>query len=412
LLKKTSAIRATTADTVLKFPVRVSFLELFHHIEKTLVQGKPYCMKKSLCTLAIVLATATMLSGQSGRVFSKGHIKKSIIKAARWQLKNPKHELYDWTNGAFYAGLFAAWEVTKNKKLYKALLRMGQKNDWKPGKRLQHADDYAISQTYIDLYRAEKNVRMILPTIDSLDKFMAVPYPAEGIKQIAWWWCDALFMAPPAMVKLSVTSGSDKYMRFSDKLFRETHDLLFDQQEHLFYRDLRYVPDTEYTEFSSEANGKKIFWGRGNGWVLAGLARVLDELPEDYSERPFYIDLYKKMAARIAALQQGDGLWRASLLDPEAYPGGEASGSGFYVFALAWGINNGVLDRERYIDTVRKGWAGLNTLLQDGVYVGWVQPIGADPRSNFSAESWEVYGTGAFLLAGCEVYRLVDRGIL
>jgi rhamnogalacturonyl hydrolase YesR len=139
---------------------------------------------------------------------------------------------------------------------------------------------------------------------------------------------------------------------------------------------------------------------------MGGLARILQELPDDYPKRGFYTDLFIKMAARIVTLQQADGLWRTSLLDPDSYPGGEASGSGFYCFALAWGINNGILDRETYLPVVKKAWAGLNSLITPDGYIGWVQPIGADPQKGFSPQSWEVYGTGAFLLAGSEVIRL------
>src|SRR5690606_9813659 len=127
-----------------------------------------------------------------------------------------------------------------------------------------------------------------------------------------------------------------------------------------------------------ESNGEKIFWSRGNGWVLAGLVRVLDELPKDYPKRAFYEKNYKEMAARIITLQQPDGLWRASLLDPGAYPGGEASGSGFFCYALAWGINNGLLDKNTYLPVVEKAWVGMNSLIQPDGRVGWTQPIGAD----------------------------------
>ena len=139
---------------------------------------------------------------------------------------------------------------------------------------------------------------------------------------------------------------------------------------------------------------------------MGGLVRILEELPKAYESYSFYEELYKEMAARIATLQQDDGLWRASLLDPESYPGGEASGSGFYTYALAWGINNGVLDKEAYLPLVRKAWIGLTTLIQPDGHIGWCQPVGADPRKNFTADSWEVYGTGAFLLAGSEVIKI------
>jgi rhamnogalacturonyl hydrolase YesR len=129
-------------------------------------------------------------------------------------------------------------------------------------------------------------------------------------------------------------------------------------------------------------------------------------MPTDYAERAFYVELFKEMSARVLALQQADGLWRTSLLDPDAYPGGEGSGSAFHCYALAWGVNQKILDKQTYLPAVKKGWVGLNTLVTPDGKVGWVQPIGADPRKNFNAESWESYGAGAYLLAGSEIIKL------
>ncbi len=360
-------------------------------------------------TISILILLSVVLAGYPAKkpdpVFDKKSIQATMTKAAQWQLKNPKHELNDWTNGAFYAGLMAAWKSTGSKELYAAMMAMGKKNEWKPGTRLHHADDYAICQTYIDLYRIEKNPAMIKATVDSVNKMMEVPYPAKGIEKITWWWCDALFMAPPTLVKLGVTLKDNKYLEYNDKLFKETVDLLFNDKESLFARDLRYVWGAGETDVK-ERNGEHVFWSRGNGWVMAGLARLLTELPKNWPTREYYLDIYKKMAKRIAGLQQPDGLWRASLLDPKSYPGGEASGSGFYCYALAWGINNGILPKKEYLPVVQQAWRGLNSLVTTDGYVGWVQPIGADPQKDFSPQSWEVYGTGAFLLAGSEMIKL------
>lgn len=366
-------------------------------------------MKRTLLfLLATMVALVNVSAKNKDKVFNPKHIKKAMTTAAMWQLANPKHNLYDWTNGAFYAGISAAYRTTNDKKLLEAMMDMGEKNQWKPGPRLHHADDYAICQTYMDVYRIKKDQAMIQPFIDNMEKFMVTPYPAKGIEKITWWWCDALFMAPPAMAKLSMTTGDKRFMEKSDQLFHECYDMLYDQEEHLFARDLNYVIKDDASD-KREANGKKIFWSRGNGWVMGGLALLLNELPKDYNERPFYEKLYKEMAQKVASIQQEDGLWRASLLDPESYPGGEASGSGFYTFALAWGINNGLLSKDEYLPVVQKAWKGLNTLIQPDGHVGWTQPIGADPRKNFTAESWEVYGTGAFLLAGSEVIKLKNK---
>ena len=360
-------------------------------------------MKK---TVTLALLIFLVLPGFSfEQIFRKKYIKKAMTTTALWQLAHPNHELDDWTNGAFYAGIMAAYETVHSKELYRAMIDMGETNGWKPGARLHHADDYAICQTYIDLYRLEKDQRMIQPTIDSVNKWISTPYLTGGIRKICWWWCDALFMAPPALVKLGLTLGNKSYLELNDRLFRETVELLWNEEESLFARDLNYVWGYAAKDLK-EANGKKVFWSRGNGWVMGGLTRILKELPLDYPNRGYYLNLYRKMAKKIPSLQQANGLWRASLLDPQSYPGGEASGSGFYCYALAWGINNEILDRATYLPVVRKAWTGLNSLITDEGFVGWVQPIGADPQKNFSPTSWEVYGTGAFLLAGSEVIKL------
>ncbi len=152
--------------------------------------------------------------------------------------------------------------------------------------------------------------------------------------------------------------------------------------------------------------GKKLFWGRGNGWVMGGLVKLLQEMPGHFHGRDFYIQLFREMADRLLELQQPDGLWRTSLLDPGSYPGGEGSGSGFNCYAFAWGVNNKILDKKKFLPATKKAWEGLNALLTNDGKVGWVQPIGADPRKNFNADSWEAYGAGAFLLAASEVIKL------
>jgi rhamnogalacturonyl hydrolase YesR len=185
----------------------------------------------------------------------------------------------------------------------------------------------------------------------------------------------------------------------------QSYRLLYNKEEKLFARDASYLVDANGNG-KRESNGKKVFWSRGNGWVMAGLVRLLKEMPADHPTRAFYISLFKDMSERLLSLQQEDGLWRTSLLDPAAYAGGEGSGTAFNCYALAWGVNNKILDKKLFLPAVKAAWTGLNTLLTPEGKVGWVQPIGADPRRNFNAESWESYGAGAFLLAGSEVIKL------
>ncbi|MBP7476262.1 MAG: glycoside hydrolase family 88 protein [Pyrinomonadaceae bacterium] len=363
-------------------------------------------MKVRLVTILFIIAAITVNTfAQSVDVFKRKNIEARMLSVAKWQLANPKHKLYDWTNGAFYAGIFAAWETTKSPELMKAMLEMGEANEWKAGPRFDHADDIVINQTYLDLYRINKDKKMLQPTIDVAERLKKESGNEVAKHGITWWWCDALFMAPPTLAKLSKITGDRSYLDLNDRFFRETYDRLYDREEKLYARDANFLINDK-GEGRREANGKKIFWSRGNGWVVGGLVRLLKELPKGHPRREFYLIQYQAMMDRLASLQQADGLWRASLLDPDAYPGGEASGSGFDIYAMAWGVNNKILPRDKYLRVIKKGWRALNTLVHPDGKVGWTQPIGADPRRNFTADSWEVYGAGAFLLAGSEVVKL------
>lgn len=368
------------------------------------LRSNPFLALLTLVFLFFAMQPIT-LQAQSTDVFNKNNIKANMLKVTQWQLNNPKHSPTDWTNGAFYAGVVAAYETTKSALIHDSLMALGERTNWRPGARYDHADDIAISQTYIDVYRMKKDRQMIQATIDSVQKLRTVPGREVKNHNITWWWCDALFMAPPTLAKLGVTLKDPSYFTFNDSLFRQTYDLLYNKNEHLFARDASYLINQQ-GEGKREKNGKLVFWSRGNGWVMGGLVRLLDELPKNYPNREYYLTLYREMAEKIITLQQADGLWRASLLDPASYPGGEGSGSGFYCYALAWGINKGILNKEKYKPIVKKAWEGLNTLLSPEGRVGWVQPIGADPQKNFSSESWEVYGAGAFLLAGSQVIKM------
>lgn len=339
---------------------------------------------------------------------SAAAILDSMKKVADWQLTNasPSAAHYKdngWTYAAFYTGVMALDDIAGTPKYHDAMVAMGKENDWKLGPRLYHADDQCVGQAYLELYMKDRNPAMLKPTKDKLDYILAHPssdsleFDKKG-KADRYWWCDSLFMAPPVWARLYKATGDIKYLDFMDKEWWAASDLLYDKDEHLYFRDSRYFTQRE-------ANGKKIFWSRGNGWVTGGLARVLEMMPADYPSRSRYETQFKEMAEKIASLQQPDGLWHASLLDPDSYPLKETSGSGFYVFALAWGVNHGLLNRAKYSPVVRKGWLALEDCVTPEGKLGYVQQVGADPKS-FKPEDYEVYGAGAYLLAGKEMWVL------
>jgi unsaturated rhamnogalacturonyl hydrolase len=328
--------------------------------------------------------------------FERKAIEVAMRKVGDWELERSRPNFsQDWTFAALYAGFMAAARTLPEPRYEDAMLQVGNKFEWKLGPRLIHADDQAIGQTYLELYRDYHEARMIAPTREQFDGLMKTP---DDPQKPVWWWCDALFMAPPVWARLYKATGEKAYLEYMDHEWWITSSLLYDPEEHLFFRDASYLQ-------KQEANGKKLFWSRGNGWVMGGVVRVLEEIPEDYPTRQKYVEQYRQMADRVASLQGADGLWRSGLLNQDAYPLPEVSGSAFFVYSLAWGIDHGLLDRAKYLPIVQKGWAGLVSHIYEDGRLGSIQPIGAAP-GDFKPSSSYVYGVGAFLLAGSEVDRL------
>lgn len=328
-------------------------------------------------------------------------------KVGSWQWKHidAKGWTYpqtDWTNGAMYAGMMALNKVADNTTYVDRLLRVGADNNWNTGPDRFFADDYCIGQTYAQLYMLYKQPVMIAKFRALADSIAARPHDEpldwkNGIHHREWAWCDALFMGPPALAYLSTATGDQKYIRKATELWWKTTDFLFDKEEQLFYRDARFFGQ-------KEKNGAKVFWSRGNGWVMGGLARMMDNMPGQSKEKQRFTDLFKKMAYRVAKLQTADGTWHASLLDPDNYTAKESSGTGFFVYALTWGVNEGILPAKDFMPVIRKGWAALLTCVQPDGKLGFVQIPAAEP-GKATADDTEVYGVGAFLLAGSELIR-------
>ena len=324
------------------------------------------------------------------------NVSHAMQKVADWQLARAEPGFsQDWTFAALYTGFMAVPKAANGEKYQQAMLQMAKKFNWQPGPRVPNADDGAIGQTYLDLYFRYHDPAMMAPIRERMDAVMALP---DNPEKPLWWWCDALYMAPPVLAKLSRATGERKYLDFMDHEWWITSNLLYSPSNHLFFRDKSFLD-------KHEANGRPIFWSRGNGWVFAALARVLAEMPRDYPSRPKYVAQFKEMAEELAGLQGADGLWRPGLLDATAYKLPENSGSAFYTYAFAYGINSGILERAKYLPVVEKAWRGLLSHIYEDGRLGCIQPVGAAP-GDFTAASSYVFGSGAFLLAGSEVYRL------
>ncbi len=342
----------------------------------------------------------------SPKALSRAAVIDVMQRVADWQIEHPKHDPWDWTNGTFYAGVLALYQTTGDQRYLDELLEVGAKTGWRSGPRVHEPDDHAIAHTYLDLARMANDESMAAPFRQVADLAISTsPAWTARHQVIEYWWCDLLFMSPPAFVKLSSITGDPGYADFAHGKWLETYALLYDAEEHLFYRDARYLLGADGSG-AREPNGAKVFWSRGNGWVLAGTARVLDELAPDDPRRAFYLNVFREMAAKVASLQPTDGLWRSSLLDPGSFDHGESSGTAFFTYALAWGVNAGILDKAEYLPIIEKAWTALTGNVDQAGKLGWVQAIGGEPAPALE-EDWETYASGAFLLAGREVFRLL-----
>ncbi len=339
-------------------------------------------------------------------------VAQAMQGVADWQIEHFRdnfssyerpHEIRDWTNGAFYVGLMKWVGMTADPRYIEWAKSVSEKAKWQLLSQTYHADDHTIGQMYIELYRHYGDKSMIQPTQAALDYVMShpsdEPISIDDYRNFErWTWCDALFMAPPVWAKIAKITGDERYNKFMMSELKATTDHLFDEQEGLYYRDSNYL--------DRRVNDKKVFWSRGNGWVFAGLTLIMEEMKPESADYAYLMRIYKKMADKLVAIQTPQGHWAMSLVNAENFPTPETSGTSFFVYGLAWGVNRGILKDEKYTLALFKGWqAATSHLTKDGM-LGYVQPIGAAPGQAWPDKT-ETYGSGAFLAAGSEVYRLV-----
>lgn len=306
-----------------------------------------------------------------------------------------------WEMGTLLHGLIALQRIS-TRPVYRAAVReVGELNHWSLGPRIYHADDHCVGYAYLEFAEAEHDPLLLAAVQGRFDWIRTHP-PHQNLDirhgQSRWTWSDALFMAPPVWVKLAQVTGDQAYLDFMDKEWWSTVEALFSEEENLFYRDATYLD-------RHEANGRPVFWSRGNGWVLASLALMLEDLPAGFPTRPRYEQLFRVLARRVADLQLEDGLWRSSLLDPAAHPLPEASGTAFFCYAFARGVRLKLLDPVEYTPRAYRAWIALQQLVTPDGRLGGIQQPGAGPGSA-GMESTAPYGVGAFLMAGSEIYRL------
>lgn len=373
----------------------------------------------------IIVALLWLLSSADAKKMTSSAVINTIIRVnTYWQTNNKAEVRAFWDHAAYHTGNMEVVRLLKEDQKGKMAdvrqqfldysLRWANHNQWQGAtekdtskwkyKRYGEGQDFVLFgdwqicfQTYIDLYLLDRQEERIARAKEVMG------YIADSQANDYWWWADALYMVMPVMTKMYRLTGDEKYL---DKLYENllfTDSIMLDQETGLYFRDGKYV----YPQHKS-ANGLKDFWARGDGWVLAGLAKVLQDMPTSYRHHDFFVKKYQRLAHAVALLQQKEGYWTRSMMDAQHAPGPETSGTAFFTYGMLWGVNNGYLNRKDYAPVIRRAWRYLTTTaLQPNGRVGYVQPIGerAIPGQTVDANSQANFGVGAFLLAACEYVR-------
>jgi rhamnogalacturonyl hydrolase YesR len=327
----------------------------------------------------------------------------------------------------------ACYQSTNDENLLDQCNAWGEKLDWqipslKPEHRASGVNLITCGQTWLESYMAEKKKYKIKPIIAHLEN----PEIRNPVSNPLYWYfeggrryVDGLFTGPPALAMLYEITGEQKYLEWMDACFWDVYGALYDYEEGLFYRDIRFRKgyygevDERHTKpvdvkwedarrsyaYQETQQGKKVLWARGNGWAFAGIARILKYIPKDHGNYERYKKVFEVMAGELKKRQQPDGFWYPNLDDNKDHGGKESSCTGFFTYGLAWGINNGILSKEEYLPVVKDAWDGLVSVVSNEGKVQYGQLVGASPYKVLKEDSHE-YVTGMFLLAASEVYKL------
>ena len=339
-----------------------------------------------------------------------------------WQANHSPYVRAFWDHAAYHTGNMEAYRLTGRPEWYAYTDTWCRHNEWKGAKSddvrkwryktYGEGDDFVLFgdwqicfQTYIDMYNLVPAPYKVARAIEVMS------HECSMEETHFWWWADALYMVMPVMTKMYQLTGEVKYL---DKLYENflwSDSLMYDRKEQLYYRDAKYI----YPKVKTACDEGKSFWARGDGWVLAGLAKVLADMPQDYSHRGIFMQRFKELAEGVARVQRPDGYWSRSMLCEDDAPGPETSGTAFFTYGLLWGVNHGYLDRDQYKPVIDKAWNYLTkTALQADGSIGFVQPIGEkpDPTKTVDAHSQAPFGTGAWLLAACEMVRYLNGSVV
>ena len=321
--------------------------------------------------------------------------------------RNKSWPSHIWTRAVYYEGLMALYSVDSQQAYYDYAVQWGEKHQWglRSGSDSRNGDNQACGQTYIDLYLIDKKEERIKDIKTSIDLMLKSP------KIDDWTWIDAIQMAMPVFAKLGVIYNDTNYFNrmydmYAYTKYKQGDNGLFNASEGLWWRDKDFDPPYQ------EPNGANCYWSRGNGWVVAALVRVLSQVPKSDPHFAEYLADFKRMMQALAPLQRVDGYWNVSLHDPNNFGGKELTGTSLFTYGMAWGINNGYLNKKKYLPIVSAAWNAMEKeSVHSNGFLGYVQGTGKEPKESqpvtyIREPDFEDFGLGCFLLAGSEVYKL------
>lgn len=388
----------------------------------------------ALSTLAPIGAGA---SAESVAAMSRQEVVESLERANDYFIST--HKSYGnsfWDRAAYHTGNMEAYMLTGIEAYRNYSEAWAEANQWAGNRNNGDKSKWVFKytgdvnstgalfgdwqtcfQTFIDLYQfdAVKQERKVARAKEVMG------YQITTDENGYWWWADGLYMVMPVMAKMHLLTGNQGYLDKLYEYFKFAKELMYDGEggiagrnasewENLFYRDGSFV--------NSMSEGKKNFWARGMGWVFASLAKVLQDTPDNWEHRDYFLKTYLETAQAIKNCQvvdsEGNGFWTQSMLahttsvsadNPLGY---ETSGTAFFTYGLLWGINSGTLNREEYADTALRGVSYLlNVAMREDGLVGYVQPIGGEATKAADRNYTTDYGVGATLLALSEMARYV-----
>ena len=375
-------------------------------------------MKTNKAAILLIVLAITINFANAQKLPAKSEIMANMVVANsffmnKWPdpgqviINDKTRPSHIWTRAVYYEGLMALYQLNPDKAYYDYAVAWGESHQWglNGGIQVRNADNQCCGQTYIDLYLIDKKPERIKDIKASIDLMIA----SDKIDD--WTWIDALQMAMPVYAKLGALYNDNRYYERMYQMYMTSKTALggkglYNQKDNLWWRDKDFVPPYK------EPNGQDCYWSRGNGWVVAALVRVLEVMPKNAPHRKEYQETYEKMMKALIPIQRTDGFWNASLHDPNNFGGKELSGTALFAYGMAWGINNGMLSKRKYLPIITKAWNGMvNDAVHANGFLGHVQgtgkqPSDSQPTSYDRVPNFEDYGLGCFLLAGSEIYKL------